>query len=316
MSDLAVGGVLAIGECMLELSESPSRDAGQLQLGFGGDTLNTAIYLSRLGVPTGYVTALGDDRHSDWLIDCWHREHLDTQGVERIAGTRPGLYWIKTDEHGEREFSYWRKEAPVRQLLDDHERVARLRTLLSKAQYIYLSGITLSLFSAASWNTLLELLDGARAEGAKIVFDGNYRPAGWDSKDEAQERFESLCRKVYMALPTFEDEQQLFGDGSPEETQARLAALGVAEVVVKQGPSGCHIWTDRGPLSVPVPRVVKPIDTTSAGDSFNAGYLAARFEGQDPEQAARLAHRLASIVIQHRGAIVPAEAMATVRGTD
>jgi len=61
---------------------------------------------------------------------------------------------------------------------------------------------------------------------------------------------------------------------------------------------------------------VKPIDTTSAGDSFNAGYLAARFEGQDPEQAARLAHRLASIVIQHRGAIVPAEAMATVRGTD
>lgn len=316
MSDTAGADVLAIGECMLELSEPPSGGAGQLRLGFGGDTLNTAIYLSRLGVPTGYVTALGDDRHSDWLVDCWHREHIDTQGVERIAGTRPGLYWIKTDDRGEREFSYWRKEAPVRQLLDSDERVARLKLLFAKAQYLYLSGITLSLFEDGAWETLLDLLAGARSAGAKIVFDGNYRPAGWHTVALAQQRFESLCRMVHMALPTFEDEQQLFGDDSPEATQTRLAAWGVSEIVVKQGPSGCHILSDHGQMSVPVPQVVKPIDTTSAGDSFNAAYLAARFEGQDPEQAARRAHRLASIVIQHRGAIVPTEAMATVRGTD
>lgn len=307
--------VFAIGECMLELSECPTKQGGRLQLGFGGDTLNTAIYLSRLGVPTGYVTALGDDRHSDWLINHWQQEHIDTRGVERIAGTRPGLYWINTDQYGEREFSYWRREAPVRQLLDDDERVARLSQLLLSARYVYLSGITLSLFEDASWDALLKILDGARSAGASIVFDGNYRPRGWESKALAQRRFESVCQRVQLALPTFEDEQQLFGDSSPQATCARLASWGVPEVVVKQGADGCYIQNEQSSLHVPVARVVQPLDTTAAGDSFNAGYLAARFKGKDPKTAARLGHKLASIVIQHRGAIVPSKATASLRGS-
>lgn len=307
--------VFAIGECMLEMSECPTQEAGRLQLGFGGDTLNTAIYLSRLGVPTGYVTALGDDRHSDWLINHWQLECIDTRGVERIAGARPGLYWITTDQNGEREFAYWRREAPVRQLLDDGERVARLSQLLSSARYIYLSGITLSLFEGDSWGALLKLLDDARSAGASIVFDGNYRPAGWENKTLAQGRFETLCQRVQLALPTFEDEQLLFGDSSPQVTCARLTSWGVAEVVVKNGADGCYIQNEQGSSHVPVPRVVQPLDTTAAGDSFNAGYLAARFGGEGPRVAALLGHELANIVIQHRGAIVPSNATASLRGS-
>jgi len=307
--------VFAIGECMLELSECPTQAVGRLQLGFGGDTLNTAIYLSRLGVPTGYMTALGDDRHSDWLINHWQQERIDTRGVERIAGTRPGLYWINTDQYGEREFSYWRREAPVRQLLDDDARVARLSQLLLSARYVYLSGITLSLFEGASWDTLLKLLDDARNAGASIVFDGNYRPAGWQSKALAQRRFEAVCQRVQLALPTFDDEQQLFGDSSPQATCSRLASWGVAEVVVKHGADGCYIQNEQGSSHVPVPRVVQPLDTTAAGDSFNAGYLAARFKGEDAKAAALSGHELANIVIQHRGAIVPIDATASLRGS-
>ena len=83
---------------------------------------------------------------------------------------------------------------------------------------------------------------------------------------------------------------------------------------MKCGGEGCHIATAEGVTTVPVPRVVTPVDTTAAGDSFNAGYLAGRFAGLDPAAAALRGHRLAAAVIGHRGAVVPREAMPDFAG--
>ncbi len=58
-----------------------------------------------------------------------------------------------------------------------------------------------------------------------------------------------------------------------------------------------------------MPERVSPVDTTAAGDSFAAGYLAARLRGEAPAAAARAGHRLAAVVITHPGAIIPREAM-------
>src|SRR5438874_12313443 len=102
--------VACIGECMVELSEQPD---GSLSRGFGGDTLNTAVYLARLGVAVDYVTALGDDPWSGEMLAAWHAEGIGTGLIVRVPGRLPGLYLISTDADGQRRFSYWRHSSPA-----------------------------------------------------------------------------------------------------------------------------------------------------------------------------------------------------------
>jgi 2-dehydro-3-deoxygluconokinase len=110
-------------------------------------------------------------------------------------------------------------------------------------------------------------------------------------------------------LPTFDDSALLFDHQSPQDTVAQWRSFGAAEVIVKLGARGCLV-ADAGHIeALPAPRVEAVVDTTGAGDAFNAGYLAARAAGEPPVRAAVAAQILASEVIQRPGAIVPAESM-------
>jgi len=97
----------------------------------------------------------------------------------------------------------------------------------------------------------------------------------------------------------------LWGDPSPEATVDRLQAFGIGEIVVKNGPHSALVASDSAREFVPVPETVEPLDTTAAGDSFNAGYLAARLAGDPPTTAASAGHKLAAQKIRHHGAIMP-----------
>jgi len=117
-----------------------------------------------------------------------------------------------------------------------------------------------------------------------------------------------MYRVSDLVLPTDEDEAQLFGSESETELVERLRSYGVEEVVLKQGEAGCWVCNDDEFEHVPA-IATQVVDTTSAGDSFNAGFIGAKLQGQTSVAAARLANQLASHVIQHRGAIIPIEAM-------
>ncbi len=300
------GKVAIIGECMLELSHRPGSDssAQAMALSYGGDTLNTAIYLARRGVDVDYVTALGDDNMSSWMIEQWVKEGVGCDLVRMSKGRVPGLYMIQTDTNGERSFLYWRENSPARELFDNQADATALFTILKDYQSIYLSGITLALYNETARDCLFDLLSKYRDSGGQIIFDGNYRPSLWASEDIAKKSCERMFRMTDIALPTIEDEQMLFGDTDADAVIARLQSWGVDEVGLKMGAKGCLIAT-RDSQMVVQSRKVDVVDTTSAGDSFNAGYLAARLSGKDPIAAAESGHNLASVVIQHRGAIIP-----------
>ena len=296
--------VAAIGECMIEFSQSAD---GAFHRGFGGDTLNTALYLSRLGVDASYVTALGDDALSEAMLTSWQSEGIKTDLVTRVAGRLPGLYMIERDARGERTFLYWRDRAPARELFDRAD--APLLDRLARFDWLYLSGISLSLYGDSGRTRLRELLATTRRNGGKVAFDGNYRPRGWTDKATARRAFEDILPLIDLAMPTFEDEQALFGDDSLQQCVDRLRAVGIGEIVVKRGAQGCVVATGGDCIDVPPPHVVQPVDTTAAGDSFNAAYLAARINGATPPEAALAGHRLAGAVIQSTGAVIARERM-------
>lgn len=298
--------VVSFGECMIEVSAS----ADGALIGFGGDTFNTAAYLARQGIDVDYATALGDDPWSDEMLALFQAERVGTGRVVRLAGRLPGLYTIRTGPGGERRFHYWRDRAPARELFT-HPAARGVVEALPEYDLLYFSGISLSLYGEEGRAALGRMLDAARAGRGTIAFDGNYRPAGWASTDQARAAVLAILGKVCVAMPTFEDEQALWGDASPGETAARLLALGVGEVVVKDGPRGALVASKArpDPVSVPVPDPVEAIDTTAAGDSFNAGYLAGRLGGLGPEDAAVRGHRLAGAVVKIRGALIPPAAM-------
>ena len=298
--------VFALGECMLELSGTPG---SSVNTAYGGDTLNTAVYLSRLGISTTFLSALGDDASSDWLLQQWRKEGIDTRWVRRIPGAKPGLYWIHLDDSGERIFTYWRGESAARQVFNDSDYTANLVDLIPKDSFFYLSGITLSILSDPARETLWILLPELRKRGVQVCFDGNFRPAGWRSVRSTQEAFNNTLEHVDIALPTFDDETMVFGDQTPAETTLRLQQMGVGEVVVKLGAAGCFVARDDVSALVPTRLKQSVVDTTAAGDAFNAAYLAARIRGLDPIEAAHQGHALAGRVIEHRGAIMPVQHM-------
>jgi 2-dehydro-3-deoxygluconokinase len=294
--------IVSIGEVMMELSRGSDSRFG---LACGGDTFNTAIYLARCGIDVAYATALGDDSYSEGIVALAAAEGVDTSLILRVPGRMPGLYMIETDATGERTFYYWRDTAPARDLfeLGDWGRVAEG---MLGASMIYFSGITLSLYSNVGLGRLLAVLEMARAQGVKVAFDGNYRPRAWKGDvGRARTVFTEALKRVDLALPTFDDEAMLWGDQSLEATVERLQAFGIGEIVVKNGQNSALVATSEQREFVPVPEVVKPIDTTAAGDSFNAGYLAARVSGENPEASVLAAHKLAGEKIRHRGAIMP-----------
>lgn len=309
MSDAALR-IAAIGECMIELSDLGD---GRFSLGFGGDSLNTAVYLARLRQRVDYVTALGDDPYSEAMLEFWRREGIGTAHAHRLAGRLPGLYTIRTDAAGERSFYYWRSAAAAREMFrgEDGERLA---AALFGYDMLFLTGVSLSILDEASRERLFAALAAAHAEGALVAFDTNYRPRGWPSPAEARAAFERTARLTDIALPSLDDEAALFGETHAAEIAARYAAWGVQEVAVKDGPRACHLRHAGGSAEVPADRVDAVVDTTAAGDAFDAGYLSARLGGQAPEVAARHGHRLAAAVIGHRGAVIPAAVMPSPDG--
>lgn len=297
--------IAIIGEPLLELSHTPGEVFGETRLGFAGDTLNTAVYLARFGMEVDYVTALGLDAYSEALVTAMKAEGIGTDLVLRHSTRVPGLYAIQTDGEGERHFTYWRSESAVR----DFFNLAGCEHALEAAQdcdALYLSGITLSLFDPAGQQKLAILASEMCRAGKPVIFDPNYRARGWATPETARQAFASFVRHTSLLLPTIEDEQALYGTHAQAEHVDAWRRLGVSHIVMKCGADGAYIHgPDHDGYHVPVPKAVKPRDTTGAGDSFNAAFLARWLDGASLESAVLAGHELAGRVVQHSGAILP-----------
>ncbi len=303
------------GECMIELQEiSP----GVTNQTFGGDTLNTAIYCARLArdlpLEIDYITALGNDTFSERMVRFWELEGVGSSLVLREPGEMPGLYYIELEESGERIFHYWRSTAAAKKCFEypDSERVLEA---LKDYDGIYLSGISLAIFTPLSRNRLLTKLREIAELGISIYFDCNYRPHLWPSKEAAIDVYRQLYPISEIVFLTTEEAEALFAGATGETVHRKLQEYGAKESVLKDGAKPCTIFANDRLLEVPAEKVDTVVDTTAAGDSFSAVYLVARKFGCSPEAAAKMAHRTAAYVVRHKGAVAPLDKM-VITGKD
>lgn len=292
-----------VGECMVELFDKGN---GLCERRFGGDTLNTAVYLARCAksaVEVHYVSILGDDPLSQDMLEQWQAEGIMVDTVEQQSGQVPGLYMIQTDENGERSFLYWRDKAPIKQLLQT-DNAHKLSQQLLSFDWLYYSGITLAILDTKGREKLLTLLEQFRQQGGKVVFDNNYRPRLWEP-NEAQYWFEAAYQQCDLALPSEEDECDLWGNAESAEILQRLSDWGCQEIVLKRSSKPCLVSSNGSVTEYTTAAAATVVDTTAAGDSFNGAYLASRLQNHAISKAVKAGQDVAKQVIAQQGAIVP-----------
>lgn len=290
--------IVCVGEAMVELAP---RAAGGWDVGHGGDTLNQALHLARFGYDTAYLTVLGNDPFALRMRDAWAREGLDASLLLEDECRTTGLYSISIDGSGERHFHYWRSESAARTLFD-HPQIDRSAAQAAEADALVYSLISLAILPEHGREALIGLAREVRRRGGKVAFDGNYRPVLWESVEAAREWRDRAAAEADFGLPTLDDESALAGEAGADAVAARWEQAGCEEVIVKLGGKGCRL---PGGDIVPPASLLKPADSSGAGDAFSAGYLAARLSGASQEEAARRGHDLAGWTVMRSGAIPP-----------
>ena len=293
--------LLVIGECMMELAE----DGDSYKRAFAGDTYNSAVYAKRRheGLDVQILTAVGSDPISKAMRAQWDRDRIGHALVATSASAHPGIYAISTDESGERSFSYWRKASAATELMSLMTR--KTRRALARFDCIYFSGITLAILPDEDKAALLTLMGQLDDQGTAIAFDPNYRAVLWRDVEYAKEWLTHAYSVTTIALPGLADHRAVFGHQDAEDVRAFLDHLCVGEIVLKAEGTGIFGYQDnQEPVHQAFIAEPNAKDTTGAGDSFAGTYLAERLAGVSMPQAMQSAAKVASLVVQHPGAIV------------
>ena len=292
--------ILSIGECMAEFS--PDEQLGKFNLGFAGDTFNTAWYIANnhADVNSAYFSKVGDDELSDQMLKFMSDNQVDTRYITTVAGSTIGLYLISL-VNGERTFSYWRNKSAATFL---GQNVDDVGNAMKKQDMIYFSGITLAILDQNSRENLFSCLKSARRAGKKIAFDPNLRPKLWNDKKEMCDVIMAGANLSDIILPSFEDEATWFSDADPLSTLARYQNVGAETVVVKNAGDPISFWSQHGTGTYLVESVEKIIDSTAAGDSFNAEILVGLLREIPLADAINNAANLAKKVLMGQGALV------------
>jgi 2-dehydro-3-deoxygluconokinase len=287
--------VVTAGETMvLGVPPRPGRlrHAGSLELKIGGAESNLAIALSRLGLSAGWAGFLGDDEPGQLVLDCIRAEGVDTSRVRRLPDRPTGLY-LREQVGAETRVYYYRRGSAASTMSAE----AFDPDYLKGARFVHLTGITPAL-SKECGDFALWASREARASGARLCFDVNYRSKLWGA-EEARVFAEEILPEVDLLLVGDEEARALWGR-EDEGFVRELAERGPEEVVLKKGGAGSLAFVEGEILEHPAFEVAE-VDPVGAGDAFAAGYLAGHLWGLPAGERLRVANAMGAMSVATLG---------------
>ncbi len=299
--------LLRMGEPMLEFNQLPPQPDGSRHYleGHGGDTSNAAVAAARHGAAVGMIAAVGQDMPGDSFMALWAKEGIDTSTVSRSGRYATGVYFVTHDDSGHRFLHHRANSAAAMAGPEDVPVEA-----IGRARILYLSGISQGI-STAACDAAFVAIDAAKARGAKVAYDTNYRPRLWPAA-RAAAVMRAAMESVDYAFPGLEDAAALTGLTDADAILDYYLRCGPAAVVLKMGESGAYLATRDRRVRIPA-HPVQAVDATGAGDTFCGAFLARTLAGDSLEEAARYACVAAALKCTGHGAVAPIPSPARVR---
>ncbi len=303
-----VPDIISMGEPMLEFNaaeEGSLSEAGQFSVGYGGDTSNFAVAVSRLGGKVGYLTRLGDDEFGERFLALWKKEGIDTRHVVCDADAPTGIYFIsrKANEHF---FTYYRKNSAACRMSPSNIPLDYIR----KARLFHVSGISQGI-SLSACDAVFEAMAACKEAGVVVSFDPNLRLKLWPLS-RARAIIHQAVAMADIVLPSLEDAAALTGMDNEEEIAQYYLNLGPAVVVLKLGERGALLAVNENADGVAIlktrrflPYKVNSVDMTGAGDTFDGGFAVGYLAGWPLGKCVKFANAAAALATTGLGAVAP-----------
>jgi len=286
--------LVGIGECLVEFSDLGE---GQYQVGYSGDVLNALAAAGRLGLRTGLLTALGDDPFLPGLLEVLETEGIDRSRVPVLEDKPNGIYFIHLDESGIRRFHFVRNTSAARETFTCQD-LSTLIDFARSARALLFSSIPLAVMKDRE--KFLELLHAIKGETI-LAFDLNVRRRLWDDVRDLIGPFEELAPLLDVLFVTDEDDEILFGQRPAVEAIEDYVRRGFRQIVFRRGGAPTLVKNESESFGVPVPHVSHIVDTTGAGDAFNAGFIAAMLRQHASFECAAMGNAAAAASLESRG---------------
>ncbi|MBL8351272.1 MAG: sugar kinase [Burkholderiaceae bacterium] len=297
MPDDLAAEILALGEPMVEFNQTGERDGRHFLQGFGGDTSNFAIAAARQGARVGFIGALGDDRHAAMLRALWRAEGVADRDVKTDAQAFTAVYFVTHDARGHHFDIVRRRSAASRITPADLP-----RGRIARAKLLHLSGISLAISDSAC-ETGLAAMALAREAGTAVSFDTNLRLKLWPLA-RARTVMTEAMRRCDLCLPSLDDIGALTGLSDPDARVDHCLALGARIVALKLGAAGALVASRDGRHRIAA-LPCRPVDATSAGDTFGGAFAARWLAGDCLREAGCYAAAPAALSTEGYGAVEP-----------
>ncbi len=295
--------VVALGESLVQfnpLEEGPLRHAALFEKHAAGSESNAIIGISRLGWKTAYITKLGHDEFSKFVLATLKSEDVNVQGVKLLEGKNCGIFICQRGYPipGKSDVVYYRSDSAARYLspedLDPY--------LISSAKIFHVSGITPAL-SDSCRETTLEALRIAKKNKVLVSFDTNYRKKLW-TEAEARPIILEIARQADILLTDPDDVRIMLGrkkPGEQNEALEELAALGPATVVYKLGATKGLVALSKGQIATSPAIKVPLTDSIGAGDAVVAGFLSGYLGGETLQRCLDMAAVCSALTVMRKG---------------